>query len=241
MTLRDIKTVIVEMLTEDTGKSMLDSGGCCGRMYQRNQLIESFADRPEAIVEVYGHGTDGELMISYDTYHYLTNHLEITAMSEQMNAGLDAIINTDKNDSYPEDVAEFIANAKKYGVDKTGDGTNTYNYDNILSQVLQYDIIEYEGDHYIILQIHGGADVRGGYTRPQVFKIGDRDYFIIAQFDISAICECSQWTSDDSGAHWYYDGSTGHDQPAWLHDEENQKVLCPDCKGEVTFQVLTDW
>jgi hypothetical protein len=46
------------------------------------------------------------------------------------------------------------------------------------------------GTHYLILQVHGGADVRGGYTRPQVFELLEgMDGFIMSGQD--AYFKCS--------------------------------------------------
>lgn len=51
------------------------------------------------------------------------------------------------------------------------------------------------GSHYLILQVHGGADVRGGYTRPQVFELLEGlDGFIMNGGDASFRCsaeDCS--------------------------------------------------
>jgi hypothetical protein len=44
---------------------------------------------------------------------------------------------------------------------------NTYNHDNRLDRTLQWASC----GEYVALQVHGGADVRGGYTRPYVFRI----------------------------------------------------------------------
>ena len=48
---------------------------------------------------------------------------------------------------------------------------NTYDGDSDLSQVLQGAWLEdADGDTYLLLQIHGGCDVRGGYTDAKLFK-----------------------------------------------------------------------
>jgi hypothetical protein len=65
---------------------------------------------------------------------------------------------------------------------------NTYNGEDALSQTIQYVYFELcdgiesssynrfrNGEVYVVLQIHNGADVRGGYTAPKVFKV-DSDY-----------------------------------------------------------------
>ena len=75
--------------------------------------------------------------------------------------------------------------------------TNTYNGEDLLSQVLQYHYAtitegpdceqaetetiqsllasEIDGRAFVLLAIHGGCDVRGGYTRPRFFWITDDD------------------------------------------------------------------
>ena len=51
---------------------------------------------------------------------------------------------------------------------------NTYNGGSDLSQVLQGAWLEdADGDTYLLLQIHGGCDVRGGYTDAKLFKTSD--------------------------------------------------------------------
>ena len=49
--------------------------------------------------------------------------------------------------------------------------TNTYNYENNLSQVLLFRVFVINNEPYVLLQIHGGCDVRGGYTDIKCFKL----------------------------------------------------------------------
>jgi hypothetical protein len=64
---------------------------------------------------------------------------------------------------------------------------NTYNGESDLSQILQGSWIEcYRGGRrsgleiYLLLQIHGGCDVRGGYTNAKLFLLPD--YGIINEY-----------------------------------------------------------
>jgi len=50
---------------------------------------------------------------------------------------------------------------------------NTYNHESNLDQTLQYTYFTNTCGEFIILQVHGGADVRGGYTKPRVFSVGN--------------------------------------------------------------------
>ena len=55
---------------------------------------------------------------------------------------------------------------------------NTYNGDCDLSQTLQGATMEIEGEIYFLIQIHGGADVRGGYTDAYLFRCANYDGLI---------------------------------------------------------------
>jgi hypothetical protein len=233
-----LKARIIGMMTENTGCDILDSGGAYGRQWQRNRHITDWDSIPACEVEVCADGReDGEVIISYNIYPYLCLFLDIDEDSERLNAILQGIIENGGNKSYPADVEDFL---KAVDADKDGyacGGANTYNYDNILSGVLQYDIFEVDGETYIALQIHGGCDVRGGYTAPQVFTLNEPDYFSMAQTDITAWCGCGDWSSDDAGYHWYFDGCSPSKPADWFYNREDNTVRCLDCRQPVTFGV----
>jgi hypothetical protein len=88
---------------------------------------------------------------------------------------------------------------------------NSYNHESILSQVIQY-CVYYTGEEYLVaLQIHGGADVRGGYTRPRIFSM-DEEYALVMEY-ASIYCTGDAVDSDGphrfdySGSEWTYEGS----------------------------------
>jgi len=234
-----LKARIIGMMTENTGCDILDSGGAYGRQWQKNRQIKEWDVIPACEVEVCADGRDdGEVIISYNIYPYLCLFLEITEESERLNEILQEIIETSGNGSYPADVEDFLT---RIDADKEGyacGGANTYNYDNILAGVLQYDIFEdTEGDTYIALQVHLGCDVRGGYTKPQVFKLDEPDYFIMAQSDITAWCGCGHWSSDDAGNNWYFEGCSPSKPADWFYKRDNNAVRCLDCRQPVKFGV----
>ena len=233
-----LRARIIGMMTENTGCDILDSGGAYGRQWQRNRHIKEWDDIPACEVEVCADGReDGEVIISYNIYPYLCLFLDMDEESERLNATLQDIIENGGNKSYPADVEDFL---KAVDADKEGyacGGANTYNYDNILAGILQYDIFEVDGETYIALQIHGGCDARGGYTAPQVFTLNDPDYFIMAQQDISAWCGCGDWSSDDAGYHWYFGGCAPSKPADWYYNREDNTVRCLDCRQPVRFGV----
>lgn len=90
--------------------------------------------------------------------------------------------NIEEDDDFNENVKAFsnlVAHSSlvkdlwycDFGYEHRGD--NSYNYENNLSQVFQYEIF---GD-FVFIEIHGGCDVRGGYTRPVIFKIIEDNFY----------------------------------------------------------------
>jgi hypothetical protein len=105
--------------------------------------------------------------------------------------------NRDSKYSLMEPFAQHVGAEHSYMV-------NTYNGEDALSQVLQYCQFETEsGDWYVLLQIHGGCDVRGGYTDPVAFRIcGDDEYCLSDNAKISLNEEGGKrhyWDSDNAG------------------------------------------
>jgi len=73
------KKVLDQMLKENTGTHMCDSGGAYGRHWQRNQ-DKDFEKMPRSTVEfrVYKHGdkVEPEIMVTHNIYHWLESRLE---------------------------------------------------------------------------------------------------------------------------------------------------------------------
>lgn len=163
------ENLIYEMLIEDTGKHFLDSGGEAGRNYQRNagRTIDSFRNEPVERYEQAG----GYIERTVSVFHYLNNFgLSIDETCREFNE-----INTGCRD--------WDADGDVYGVCKKAWAHlverhdvrvlrtfNSYNGESDLSQVIQGSHVAIDSEDYMLLQIHGGADVRGGYTNARLFK-----------------------------------------------------------------------
>lgn len=205
--------VLAAMLKENTGSHMLDSGGVYGRNWQRNQ-DRDFNAEDSATLRFDTWGTDHNLSIdlTLNVYHWL---LERCEYDSELDSRLQQIIeDSDRYTSYGECLELFFdqlrANEDNELTGLYGDGDpvgdNTYNGESLLSQVLQYTYFELNGESYIALQIHGGCDVRGGYTSPRIFSCDDS---ILFTSDGSIYCsniECrASWYTDDA-YHFYSDG-----------------------------------
>jgi hypothetical protein len=216
---------LFEMFTENTGIHFLDSGMSDGRHWQQNQkrTVTDFLARPKAYLETtYG------LEVSLDLFHFLNDRVTVTDKAKHLQADFEEFIKADPERSFYScwDMEQFIqelTDSKEVNV------ANSYNWDNHLDQVIQYVSFEYEGEHFVILQVHGGADVRGGYTRPQIFETL-HEYAFYDMQDVSIQCtnkEC-EFTLDVRGMS----DVTDRDGELWDGNFYELKE-CPECNGQL--------
>jgi hypothetical protein len=170
--------LIYNMLTENTGSHMLDSGGAYGRNWERNQVktMQDFENEPE---ELYTYSKRwNELSRTVSVYHHYLSQLQTDEVCDQFNAmpceDWDAEVVYGVSKSQWEWLNEFFPDLK---VTST---FNTYNWDSDLSQILQGCWIAVGVESYLLLQIHGGCDARGGYTNAKLFL--PPDYGIISEY-----------------------------------------------------------
>ena len=173
----NVNELVYNMLTENTGTHFLDSGGANGRMWQRNggKCLQDFEDEP---AESYQYDPKyNEIFRTVSVYHYLTHNLEINDICFEFNAlntepkDWEADTNTDVS-IYGVSVAAWDYLTEFYDVEVSR-SWNTYNGDSDLSQILQGANLLINDEEYILIQIHGGADARGGYTDAKLFKCGE--------------------------------------------------------------------
>jgi len=181
----NVEKLVYGMLIENTGKAMCDSGGTDGRMWQRNQkkTFEDFRNEDEEVYEF--DYKDGDITRTVSIFHFLTNNLELDDICDEFNANqnesndwdadCDAYgvsenawkhLNQEPSDAYDDEAL----NVETYRDVEIQRSWNTYNGDSDLSQILQGANVEINGDPYMIIQIHNGADARGGYTDAKLFK-----------------------------------------------------------------------
>lgn len=147
----ELKDTIIDMLTENTGAHILDSGDYYGRHWERNRRVKDWDSRPEVDIEVW----DNEVIISRDLYKYLISYLEITDESKRLQKEWEEFI--EGYDGYYLEGMEDFIEQKNYIRLGT---TNTYNFENLLSQVLQYkgDNIYYDGGDVLHIQPVGDGE-----------------------------------------------------------------------------------
>ncbi len=169
--MKNTKQLVYEMLTENTGKHFLDSGGSEGRGWQRNQkkTIEAFENEEEEMYHL--DAKYKEIHRTVSVFHYLTNNLEIDDICEEFNRL------QDENDNWDADGDVYGVSKEAYAMLMEQPGVeihrtwNTYNGHSDLSQILQGANLTIDDEDYVLIQIHNGADARGGYTDAKLFKM----------------------------------------------------------------------
>lgn len=220
--------IIESMLKENTGTHFLDSGGLVGRAWQHNQTRD-FKTEPACSIEVW----EDEVIVTYNVFHFLNNFLVYNEQCKEWEKRFFDFAETQEYKDKPwKCVMEgFVEESED--IEEAFPVENTYGGECLVGQVIQYAMF-YCDETYIILQIHNGADVRGGYTSPRIFHLGDSDYWHMAMQDLSAFCSgCkAQWHSDDAGYHWQNDN---RNKTEWKFNKD--KVNC-ECGGELEFDVM---
>jgi len=174
-----IENLIYKMLTTNTGIHMCDSGGENGRLWQRNQkkTIDDFRRDDEASIEISLYKDNEAYAIGHvSLFHYLVKSLSLDDLCDKFNR---------------KKVTDW--DGEFYGTSESGaawirenfttdsESWNSYNWDCPLSQTVQgINLIHNDTDeNYVLLQIHNGADVRGGYTDAKLFKLDNEAFMII--------------------------------------------------------------
>ena len=206
------ETLIHAMLTTNTGTHMLDSGGDYGRNWQRNQgkTLADFQAEPAALLNWYVKRDDDDNIISAEpevttsVFHKLTSGI---IWQDDLCREFNAMPCDDWRGDYcgtSTDQAEWLDN---HGFEQRR-GWNTYNWAANFSQTMQGNDLERDGENYVLIQIHGGADVRGGYTDAKLFRLSDHyEHYAVVIED----CAFSAETANDYvGLQW---------RGEWINDD----------------------
>lgn len=170
-----VEQTLYKMLTANTGRAICDSGGAYGRNWERNQgkTLANFENEAPAFLSI-GKWHDGTYSfdVTISVFHRITSLVESNIYCDEFNS---QPVDDWRGDYYGTSEAgqTWLEDNGFTPSDCWGDGFNTYNFDGcLLSQTLQGHILDHEsGDKYILLQVHGGCDVRGGYTDAKLFKL----------------------------------------------------------------------
>lgn len=255
-TIPTTRDVLKGMFTENTGRHMLDSGGAYGRNWERNQGSD-FDNEPHATISVKW----GYIDVTFNTYQWLLERVDYDHETHEAFLAF-AALPDNEDDTWLTVMEKFVTHREGAGI--YGDGkpmtVNTYNSECLLDQTLQFTYwTENDGnDEFIALQVHGGCDVRGGYTAPKIFRcsieeqsILDYDRGVIVEIlevdgqdSLFPVRENCNWYSDD-GVHWYPDGccGVGHKQLEtyeFVEDSQLDELTASEIEDFVKGKIWTD-
>jgi hypothetical protein len=184
--MKNLDYIVFKMLRESTGRALCDSGDAYGRHWQRNakKSLKDFRAEPEFMLKFSVRGDK----LSIDTctasvFHFLTKCLDsheaklTAAFWKWCASGEGRYINS------PGSFEDWLATRNKpqsnkdklFGRRPPGyvdeiNTVNTYNGENLLSQILQYTVFRIDGDEHVGMSVHQGCDARGGYGSIRVFR-----------------------------------------------------------------------
>jgi hypothetical protein len=188
MATTDADEVIRAQLTENTGRHFLDSGSAYGRHWEENQDNPPWEQprwnvREDYVVQnIYDHLSrscrrdDFAVSLEIALYAYgLHGPGEGDSWLSCREGFADSlgdsgILRDELEDlGVPVGVAEDVA----FGINPEETFTfNTYNSEfGTLSQDIQTTMFGGPYAEYAAVQVHGGCDIRGGYTAPRVYKV----------------------------------------------------------------------
>lgn len=238
--------IIKNMMCEDTGKNLLDSGDAYGRHYEENKK-NGIMTGPQKV----DFWTDGEKETELNPivplYDFLTYNLEVDGDSERFEDEFYNYIKVNDLDPYSVvDIEETIKVIGEYSGYGDLEMINTYNYGSILSQTIQFIMFSDGYDNiYVCLQIHNGCDVRGGYTLPKIFYVENPEYFITGTTDAIISCGCRDYNYYDYDSIETYDGEdyiSIDNEYIFNHTyvDDNGDLRCKDC-GELLMSEFWEY
>jgi hypothetical protein len=248
---------LIEQLTTNTGTHFLDSGGAYGRNWQRNKDKDFLNEKPTLVEFSMWGGNKPDILISHNVFSFLCNGLEY---DQELDGYFVAFASLPENSGrgwmqVAEDWFNNVGIKDIWNNSREPQCINTYNGEDMLSQTLQYWLFEWNNTNYIALQVHGGCDVRGGYTRPYIYQHDPEIDYPSIYSNNSAYISCE----NDSDHNWQYSGSWGF-QGCWggdckelnkyeaseniadkgkgkLYINDDRQGFCPLCGGKLDASI----
>ena len=233
--MKDVKETIYNMFIENTGKALCDSGDYYGRNYERNRelSLEDFLKSPEAVLEVSRFKGKLQFEVITSTFHRMIECLELDDICEKFNSK--EVLDWDG------DIHGVSLSGQAFldsmGFEKLDSAWNTYNFDTNFDQVFQGQHLKLNDENYVLIQIHGGADVRGGYTNAKLFKT-ESEHSI---FNDDALFHIGEHNEQPVVLDWFgefinYDGCAADDEDFELIDKLIGKDITNDHKTAIRIE-----
>lgn len=206
------QAVLHGMFTEKVDGHFLDSGDTYGRLGDAYRAAPDLLDRPEIAAcgddgPLDGREEDKAVPAERSTFHALDANLEYSA---ELDAEFERFCAEHDGDDGLNwvDLAERFASSRDAAFSLEGGVHNTYEFENLLDapcQWFEFDaLVRREGSggssvadgprqcRAVLVQIHLGCDIRGGYGRPRAFVMRRGKWLRHAARAFDAACECTQ-------------------------------------------------
>lgn len=240
--------IIADMLTESTGTHFMDSGDAYGRHWEENQRNGIKTGSQPVFFYIDDDNKSCSISPIIPIFDFLSSTVEYTEECQMLESLLPHL-----NYDILHYIEDVIANPSNY--DSTlqvfernslfdSKVTNSYNYDNTLSQVMLYVWFEYDCDDYIAISIHNGCDVRGGYTDIHIFKVNWAEEMHMAQFEANIQCKCGMHNYQQLDPNYIvynnqYDNKL-NDKFVYTHsyEDENGDLRCKYCNELIIGEMI---
>lgn len=192
--LDSVEKTVRHMLTESTGVALMDSGGDEGRHWQQNAKQPPW-EKPRLNVST-SYRKDGDRLVRPDVaedgnvelnvYHYLTGDAGLARdeRAREFERAFYAWCKREDVEPHFGALQSWFEESKGFEDEEDGHGRarfgidpqrayrafNTYNWCGRVTQTLQGVYWREGHEWWLALQVHQGADVRGGYTDPRFFR-----------------------------------------------------------------------
>jgi hypothetical protein len=167
----------------NSGKSLCDSGDAYGRHWQRPPLT---GKEPAVTLDVYENSNGSvDVTATIETYHWLKENFEV---DEELHAAFDKWVAEEDPDGTWFELGKRFAQEQLSLHQHARD--NVYNGENDFSQVFVWEVYTpnedesdwiYADEPLVVLYVHTGCDVRGGYSTP-LFLRPQGDYAMPIHF-----------------------------------------------------------
>lgn len=258
------QAVLHSMFMEDAGGHMLDSGDYYGRMGEAYRKRADLRAEPVAVGWVNG-GAHGA---QRSAFHALDASLEFSAELDERFERYCAREDADGGKRWYELALGFAEGCDR-GFHWDDDKYNTYSFDNPLDGAFQwyeFDAMVSSGTgagdrrqvRAVLVQVHLGCDIRGGYGRPRAFilrkgaslrhstrafnaackctQVECWGYGIVLNDRASSECEaCAYQSEEDRDSGKEPDGCICGEWPEYWKatGRPDGSLVCGECKGEV--------
>jgi hypothetical protein len=234
--MKTITEVLQEMFTENTGTHFLDSGGADGRQWQKNQTRD-FEKEPAVEIEYW----DGKFSsVTVNTYHYFKEVLEYDEVCEVVNEYLRTNEYHWVGEVNDEDLATELQEQYGYELEMKSEQWNTYNGEYNTDHVFQGRFLTIDDEPYVLLQLHLGADVRGGYSDVQLFKV---EGFLTGFVEVSLFNNNEEHQNISINVRYYGDISVyNHEDYSeeYIDNDELEELVRENEGWEVELMIMED-